>query len=201
MKKIITTCLVAIAPLTFNYGQELLTNPGFDSAGAGWGSFGNASFNDFFGGNEHASFFADTPGNSGGVFQTGIAATAGNEYTFNLTDFFVEDNFGGDISVALEFYEGDDTTFISDETTLVSLVIADPEPADGSLTVTSTAPAGAAFVRPLIRFDNVDGSAASNENFFVFQSSLTAVPEPAMGSLLLGVAALAAVSLRRRRNS
>lgn len=199
MKKLITTCVVALATFVSSYGQNLLTNPGFDSGGTGWGNFGNTDFNAFFGANEHASFFADTAGNSGGVFQTGIAAVVGNEYTFNLTDFFVEENFGGDISVTLEFYEGDDSTLISDESTLISLVIADPEPAAGSLTVTATAPTDSAFVRPLISFGNVDGSAASSENFFVFDSSLTTVPEPSVAALLAGFLSLGVVAARRRR--
>jgi hypothetical protein len=206
MNKIMIPCLLALAPFVSTYGQNLITNSGFEDTnsdmnfGDNWGNFGSTGFNEFFGpGNPHASFFADTAGNSGGVFQTGIAAVVGNEYTFNLTDFFVEDNFGGDITVALEFFEADDSTQISATPATLSLDITDPAPAPGSLTVTATAPSGAAFVRPLISFANADGSAGGSENFFVFDTSLTSVPEPNMAALLLGSMALGFVSIRRRR--
>ena len=88
------------------FAQELLVNPGFEDLdgvpgadgqptyGDGWGSFGAASFNNFFGSaespNGHASLFADMNGNFGGVFQQGITGTAGTTYTFSLTDTLVE---------------------------------------------------------------------------------------------------------------
>ncbi len=203
MKKLIFSLLAATTPLLAFSSQNLLVNPGFndtgDGLGSGWGSFGATNFNEFFGeGNPHASFFADNPGNSGGVFQTGIAATEGFTYTFNLTDFLVEENFGGTISVALEFFESDDTTKISEEVNTLNLVLSDPAPAPGSLSVTGSAPSGASFVRPLISFADADGSASASENFFVFEAEMTVIPEPATTALAISALALALVLIRRR---
>lgn len=190
--------IVAAAVCASNLQAATLLNPGFLNSGEGWTSFGAAGFNEFFGPeNPHASFFADNPGNSGGVFQTGIVATVGNIYTFALTDFLVEENFGGTIAVALEFYEADDMTLIAAESFSLAQLISDPTPAPGTFTITSTAPVGSVFVRPLISFANADGSGTSAENFFVFETSLTdVVPEPT--TALFGVLGMAFFCLRRR---
>ncbi|MEM1444834.1 MAG: PEP-CTERM sorting domain-containing protein [Planctomycetota bacterium] len=177
---------------------ELLTNPGFEDPdgagpagpGDGWGSFGNAGFNDFFGPNGHASLFMDNPGNSGGVFQTGIAASEGVEYTFSLTDVRIEANAAANVQFGLEFFQGDDSTKISETLETISLATT----GDGlSFSMDATAPAGTAFVRPIIRFDTVTSTANEQENLFVFDASL--VPEPATAALL-GLGGLA--MLRRR---
>lgn len=91
--KTLSIAALTLAGVSVGTAQaELLTNPGFEdtdangSQGDGWGSFGAAGFHAFFGPNGHASLFMDNPGNSGGVFQTGIAGVAGLEYTFALTD-------------------------------------------------------------------------------------------------------------------
>ena len=174
--------------------QELLTNPGFDSGGSGWGSYGNAGFNDFFGGNEHASLFADNVGNFGGVFQTGIAGTPGQEYLFELSDTRVEANYDADLQYGLEFFLGDDSTKISE--VLVALPDPGVEVNGGVYDMTAVAPAGTVFVRPIIKFDNVFSS-GGQRNVFVFEASLTAVPEP--GTLLLaGCSGLCCIVRRRR---
>lgn len=182
---------------------ELLVNAGFEdldgdgSVGDGWGSFGNAGFNAFFGANGHASFFADNAGNSGGVFQTGIAADAGTEYVFRLTDVLVESNFSADLTIALEFFAADDATLLGSESvtvTAASVAAGDAEFAD-AFTITASAVDGASFVRPLLSFGNSAG-ASSSANFFVFDASLTVVPEPASAALLASGGLLL---LRRRR--
>lgn len=185
---------VALAPTN----AELLTNPGFEdtsgdgNVGDGWGSFGAAGFNAFFGPNGHASLFMDNPGNFGGVFQTGIAGAAGVEYRFDLTDVRIEENAAASVRFGLEFYEGDDATKIAEALAPLSL----SETGDAlTFSTTATAPAGTVFVRPIIAFDDVTSTASGQENLFVFDSSLTVVPEPA-SLALLGVGGLAL--LRRR---
>lgn len=179
---------------------ELLTNPGFEDTdmmggeGDGWGSFGNAGFNAFFGDNGHASLFMDNPGNSGGVFQTGIAATPGLEYTFALTDARIEANAAANARFGLEYFAGDDATKLGEDIVPIPLSTT----GDGlTFSMTGVPVSGAAFVRPIILFDNVTSTASGQENLFVFDASLTVIPEPSAGlSLLLGSAAAAA---RRRR--
>ena len=187
----LSLALVSLAA-TPMHSQELLTNPGFDSAGAGWGSFGAAGFNDFFGGNEHASLFMDNPGNFGGVFQTGIAATPGLTYTIELLDVRIEDNAAANLRFGLEYYLGDDST-AAGAFDIVPIPLSPT--GDGlSFSTNGTAPAGAAFVRPIIQFDNVTSTASGQENAFVFEASLT-VPEPASLTLLAG----GGLALLRRR--
>lgn len=191
--------LLTIGSFSVASGQELLPNPGFDdldnsgSFGDGWGSFGAAGFHDFFGGNPHASLFSDNPGNFGGVFHTGIAGTAGQLYQFDLVDVRLEENVDANYRFGLEFYLGDDSTQISAD--LVSMDLSTT--GDGlSFSTTATAPAGTVFVRPLVLFDDVQSTAAGQENVFIFTASLTAIPEPA-SLLLLAGGALAAAWRRR----
>ncbi len=176
--------------------QELLVNPGFDTAGTGWGNFGSTGFNDFFGGNEHASLFADTIGNSGGIFQTGISGVAGQEYLFELSDTRIESQFDASLSFGLEFYQGDDATKISE----VLVAIPDPgvEVNGGVYSMTAVAPAGTAFIRPIALFDSV-ASSGGQRNVFIFDASLTAVPEPTT-LILAGLAGIVTLCGMRRRN-
>ncbi len=180
-------------------GTELLTDPGFDQFGTFWGTFGAADFNDFFGGNPHASIFADNNGNFGGVFQLGIANTEGVTYEFSLTDVRIESNFNANFRFGLEFYAADDATKLGE----TFAIIDTNDPGDGlatgdglSFTMSADALAGAAFVRPIVIFDNAAPLGAGQANAFVFSASLVAVPAPA------GLAAFAAalpLATRRRR--
>ena len=184
-----------VAALSVGAGSasaELLTNPGFETGGTGWGSYGAAGFHAFFGANGHASLFMDNPGNFGGVFQTGIPAIAGDSYTFTLTDVRIESNAEASLRFGLEWYQGDDAT-AAGPFDIVSIPI--PPTGDGlSFTMSATAPAGAAFVRPIIQFDNVTSTASGQENAFVFDATLT--PEPAS----LGLCAVGGLAMLVRRS-
>ena len=178
---------------------ELLNDPGFDQFGTFWGSFGNADFNAFFGGNPHASFFADGNGNFGGVFQLGLANTDGALYEFSLTDVRLESNFNANLRFGLEFYAVDDSTKLGE----VLVDIDSNDPNDGLVTgdgltfsMQATGLNGAAFVRPIILFDNAAPIGSGQQNAFVFSASLTIVPAPAGAALLFGGAVIAG---RRRR--
>ena len=180
------------------HGQELLVNPGFEDVdldgnfGDSWGSFGAAGFNAFFGPNGHASLFSDNQGNFGGVFQTGIAGAAGTEYQFELLDVRLEDNIDANYRFGLEFFQGDDSTKIGDVLVPISLATT----GDGlSFSMTAFAPAGTAFVRPIIQYDNVVSTANGQENAFVFEASLTVIPAPSV----VGALGLAGLGLARRR--
>lgn len=191
--------VVSVAPAN----ADLIFNPGFDDLdldgdlGDGWGAFGNAGFNDFFG-NPHASFFSDSPGNLGGVFQTGISSSASAvSYTFTLDSVRLEENIDANVRFGLEYYAADDTTQIGVDTVPIDLSTT----GDGlSFSMTSIPAAGATFVRPIIQFDNVQSTVNAQENFFVFNATLTAtsIPEPSAISVLLIVLAC---GMQRRQRS
>lgn len=197
--------VIASAALLIGFGSatavnaSLLTNGGFEDLdgvngpGDGWGAFGSAGFHNFFGANSHASLFADNVGNSGGIFQTGIVGTEGVLYRFSLLDTRIESNYDATTRFGLEFFAADDSTKIGESLA----TIADPGvEVNGALySHDAIAPAGTAFVRPIIRFDNVLSSGGSR-NVFVFDSSLAVVPEPATLGL---VAAAGLLATRRRR--
>ncbi|MEP3479970.1 MAG: PEP-CTERM sorting domain-containing protein [Fuerstiella sp.] len=197
---------VTVGPRT-PVSASIITNSGFEDTNAdgtfgdGWGRFGAADFNAFFGANAHASFFLDNSGNSGGVFQQGIAGVAGTEYRFTLEDLFIESNAAAsNFDLGLEFYQADDSTLIlSTQTSIVPLT------SGSGLTFshTAVAPVGTQFVRPVITFSGADGSAANSENVFVFNTSLAstslaAVPEPSSAAFLAFASATFLVVRRRR---
>jgi hypothetical protein len=142
-------------------------NPGFgDLVGDGnngdqWGVFGAAALDlDFFnnGNPGHATLFADQPGNSGGVFQQGVAGTPGESYTFSV-DIAFEDNYDAETFIAIEFYASDDG-FIAGPPAEVEIMEA-PGAGYVTYTVEGVAPAPfTAFVRPIVRFENAVGTGA-----------------------------------------
>ncbi|TWT47746.1 hypothetical protein [Botrimarina hoheduenensis] len=175
-------------------GGNLLKNPAFDDdyngtnlpgvlqSGDNWGTFGSAGavqFNDLFGGNPHVSFFADTAGNNGGLFQQSLLAQAGEEYRFTLEDVRLEQNFDADFNFGLEFFASDDFTKVGE-----SIVAVDTSTTGDGLTfsMTSTAPVGAVYVRPLITFDNVNAAylGQSQASAFIFSTSLAVAVETAV---------------------
>lgn len=202
---ILSTVALMVALFASNSRADLLINPGFEdldgdgSQGDGWGSFGAAGFNAFFGDNGHASFFLDNPDNAGGVFQTGIAGTAGVEYNFSLDDVLIESNAAAtEFNFGLEFYLADDTTLIS--SSLIALPLELPGGGQ-SFSFSAFAPDGTAFVRPIISFSGADGSADGSENVFVFGSTLTAtaVPEPSTAALFAAASCVTVMRRRRRK--
>ena len=168
--------------------EEHLKNPDFfDVNGDGalgdyWGRFGNVDVNEFFGpANPHVSFFADTIGNSGYVWQQAVLAAPGTEYEFQLTNVRIEANFDADLYFGLEYYGNDDFTKIGE-----TIVQADTSvPGDGlSYSVNGTAVAGTVYVRPVMFFDNVGTTGGDQRNAFIFATSLVeAVPSPCTGDL------------------
>jgi hypothetical protein len=190
-----TLAMSAVAVLCIGTGSasaELLTNPGFETGGTGWGSFGSAGFHDFFGGDGHASFFSDGNGNWGGVFQSGITGTPGETYQFDLTNVRIESNTNANYRFGLEYYHADDSTKIGETIDPMSLAVT----GDGlSFSMSATAPNDPllAIIRPIILFDNAVSAGNGQENVFVFEASLT--PEPAS----LGLCAVGALALLGRR--
>ena len=174
---------LSVAP---GVGDEHLKNPGFEdldgqgNVGDYWGTFGNAGINDFFGGNGHASLFADTPGNSGGVFQQSILGMAGTDYELSLLDVRIEQNFAADLSFGLEYYGEDDATLLG--STIVPIDTNTGQVNGNLFTMSGTAAPGTVYVRPVVLFDNVTSTASTDENVFIFDASLTElsdVPENA----------------------
>jgi hypothetical protein len=122
---------------------------------------------------------------------TGTPAT---EYRFDLLDVRTEANTNANYAFGLEFYQADDGTLISDAFETIDLSVT----GDGlSFDMSATAPAGTAFVRPVIKFDNAVSAEQGQENVFVFTTSMTVVPEPAAA---FGLLAGALCLLRNRLN-
>ena len=168
---VIVAIALGLAPMA---SAELIPNPGFDdlgggSFGEGWGNWGNTSFNDFWSGNPHASFFSDGNGNYGGVYYQGIAGTPLAEYKFELTNVRIEANTNANYEFGLEFFEGDDATQVGSVFTPINLGTT----GDGLyFSMTTIAPAGTVYVRPVIKFDNAVSAGAGQENVFVFTTAL-----------------------------
>lgn len=193
-----SAALAACSGLAF--GAEptpnLTTNPGFldtDSdatTGDGWGEFGAALVSlDFFGdGNPgHATLFADNVANTGGIFQAGIPASEGVDYemTFKIQ---WESNWEADTFYAIEFFAADDATKLGEAV----FEISEDEDFAGTgyrrYDAVATAPAGTAFVRPLIRFENVQSGGASRaatvDNVLVREADDVLNLNPSFGDLV-----------------
>jgi hypothetical protein len=168
-------------------GDQFLKNPGFEDLNANaafgdyWGHWGNTSFNAYFGpANGHATLWADTIGNSGGVYQQGILGTPGSRYQFALADVRIEQNWDADLYFGLEYFGGDDFHKVGE-----TVMLADTsQPGDGlQFSMTGTAAAGTVYVRPFLRFDNVGSSGGTLRNAFVFAAGLTQLPPGLRGDL------------------
>jgi len=191
MKSVFASVVVVTTLFCFqtpSLGQNLLFNPSFEDIdndmafGDGWGIFGNTDFNDFFGGNPHASLFANTAGNSGAVFQLNFGGAAGETYQFDLIDLRIEENFDADLSFGLEYYAGDDATKLGE--TIVSIDtatrLANGQIEGNVVSMQGTSVPGTVFVRPIVLFDNVN-AAYSNEmqsNAFLFDTFFSVAAGP-----------------------
>ena len=161
-------------------GEQYLKNPAFfDLDGDGnfgdvWHAYGAAGFNEFFGANNpHASLFADTPGNTGGIYQQAILATPGALYRFDLQNVRIEADFDADLYFGLEFYGDDDGVKIGEAVELIDTSTT----GDGlTFSMSGTAVAGAVYVRPIVFFDNV-GTPGAQPNTFIFAAGLTEVTD------------------------
>lgn len=178
---------LGVTNLLFNPSIEDLDDPDMDP-GDGWGAFGAASFNAFFGANGHASLFPDTVGNTGGVFQGGIAGAEGRSYQFDLLDTRIEASYDADLYAGIEYYAGDDATLLGVDEFLLNAAerLANGQ-TDGNIFSVKggPAPVGTVFARPIIRFDNVNPAFAAQPqaNVFVFEAYFSELPD-AGGNLL-----------------
>ena len=169
---------MSVAP---GVGDEALKNAGFeDTDGDGfqgdfWRSFGAAGFGDDFSGggdpNGHATLFAETAGNSGGVYQQSILGTAGTEYEFSLTDVRIEANVNGTFEFGFEYYGSDDFTKLGESFAPIDIATT----GDGlSFTTSAVAVAGTTFVRPVVKYSDVlTTNPVSGARLFVFDASVT----------------------------
>ncbi len=205
-----TLAVVGLALLgwvaTMPAAANLIQDPGFTDAAAGsgtWGKWGNVDFQSW-GGNlpdwwgASCSFYANTEGNSGGIFDWDIAGEAGVTYALDI-DFWFQEVFDANVTLSIEYYAADNSTNLGADS--ITLTPADVYISDGdeeedwmrwaNYDLTGNpSPAGTAYVRPVISYDSV--SSSSNEWFFADNVTLT--PEPAA----LVALALAALVLRRR---
>ncbi len=173
MARIITASVLAglcgIATGAATPTPVLTVNPGFLDVdgdglfGDGWGVFGAAAVDfQFFGDNNpgHATLFGDNTANTGGVFQTGIPASGGVTYeaTFRIQ---WETSWDARTRYGIEFYASDDATKLGEQ---VVEITEDSDFAGSGYRrydVSATAPAGTAFVRPIVLFDEVLSSGSS----------------------------------------
>jgi hypothetical protein len=142
-------------------GDNRTANPGFldldadGTFGDGWFSFGAAGFLDFFGsGNPgHGILFGDNIFNVGSVFQLRIPAIEGLEYEVSA-DVQFEVNWDAEARLAVEFYASDDATKLG-ETVLMLPALETRGEGYKRYRVSGVAPAGTAYVRPIVDYDFV----------------------------------------------
>jgi len=164
----ITACLATHAAALAG-GQVLTVNPGFLDTdgdgryGDGWTVFGDAALAfTFFGDGDpgHATLFGGNVSNTGGVYQAGLAATPAAEYHMAVRLQW-EREWDARTRLGLVFYAADGVTVVGSEL----IEIADDSALAGlgyrSFGVTAAAPAGAVFVRPIVRFESVRSNGAS----------------------------------------
>lgn len=158
-------CMLLVVAVPSAQAQNLVTNPGFDAGGTGWSRYGSADFQNWAGNpGEHAVFYSDSPGNFGGIYQTGIAAAPLENYRFSIDALF-EGNWDAVTEFGLEFYESDGMTYISGELVEITEVL------DGSYnryTMYASAPdnPALAFVRPRFSFHSAAGNPSPSASFW-----------------------------------
>lgn len=177
--------------------QNLLSNPDFAGNLSGWGTFGSVGPTDFFGQNTEAAFFSDNAGNFGGIFQD-VAGTVGFEYTFTILAMRIETNTNPTISYGIEFRDADDGLISVVSTAINYGVVPRNENTYSPASISGVAPIGTAAARAIISYSD---TAAGSNFFYVFDTELTAVPEPSSFAALAGLSALGCVALRRRRRA
>lgn len=162
--------------------DNLLLDPGFEGppTGDGWGTWGNTGFHNFWGPDAHASLFADFAGNYGGVFQLAVAGLPETTYQFVLFNTRIESNWDADLYFGLEYYDVDDATKLGETMELVDTAarLANGQVDGNVLTMQGVTVPGTAFVRPVFRFDNVNGGYAAQPqaSAFVFDTFLSVAP-------------------------
>jgi hypothetical protein len=191
---VLASCAISaqgVTNIALNPGFEDLNNDG--AYGDSWTRFGASGFNNFFGngfmGRATGSLFGESFDSTGGYYQTGIPAVAGQRYQFDLVNTWIEPLWDADLRYGVQFYAADDATLLGENLALLNtaarLAIANGGAARGSAATQGVAPAGTAFVRPIVQFDFVNPTyfATSGTSAFVFESFLSAVPAPG-GELL-----------------
>ena len=184
--------LLIACPLMFGIAtpalavDNLLINPGFadtnidGSYGDNWGAFGAADFGDLWTGNPHASLYGDTAGNVGGIYQTAIAGVEEQIYQFTLMNTRIESNWDADLIFGLEYYASDDATKLGETLEYIDAAarIANGQIDGNVFAIQGTAVAGTEYVRPIVRFENVNAgySGQTDASSFVFSTFLSVAP-------------------------
>ncbi len=156
---------------SFNLGPS---NPGATSIPGNWTATGAASFsaaNNTGDGSGGGELGTNTVGSSGAIWQDGIGDSAvdstGIAYQFSIDALFEEQGFleyDADTHLALEFYGADGTTLVHSDVLDYATPLRSPfEDSQWRTQRTEIvmAPAGTRFVRPVVRFDNVQSGSNS----------------------------------------
>lgn len=165
----------SVTTLVLHSRPNLVADAGFDAPATQWQASGDAGFVSDPDEGDVAQLIADNTTHSGAVWQSGIGSAttdlSGVAYQLSADLLFQEalaSNYDADTRIALEFYGADGETLahadVSDFATAITSTTEDSEWRTYR-TPTVVAPAGARYVRPVFRFDNVGFS--SNEPVFI----------------------------------
>ncbi len=151
--------------ISLNVVGNLVTNPGFENGSdpSPWVVEGETSLATW-GGNpgRHIWWLADDLSATGSVYQPGICAAEGNTYEISITNSFYI-YWAADLEFGFKWMAADDETEIAENVTLLTPLGFPPLPYE-RFTFTATAPAGARFVRPIIRYSNVQQVPSTVDN-------------------------------------